>query len=773
MDEVGQAGNGASASAEMSASIMPAYRAGVERAGVDRAGVTADAHLPLPSHVELLESLRVARGGAAFRPANGSEVRIGSVDHAGTHEAASRDSYPQVNRLGGQPGPMAGDQPADGGMTTGHQAATGAYGPRASGYAGSAAVPGHPEAARQDAGMARGSSQVSGPPRRTDADNALEEDTLETARVMVPHPRRAYVDPSPSAEGERAYPSTLSRTHAVPDPPVTGEAGEADTIDSEIDDVGADPVSGAHAPNAHVPSAHAPNAHAPNAHAPNAHAPNAHAPNANSPGAQAHDVGPQASRANEAAARTGDGETEAALAGERFAPDGFASDSPGAVPSGRPLPAPVYQPAEPHRHAEEARNGTRYSPSSDGAAYATATFPARRDPAAEPVAVGAAHHDSGSQAVPAGGVDPLDPSVPVEDVEASLPHRVPAPPDVPDVPGSDDDYLDDDDEIPGDVDGGSLTRIASGLRTDARSAIPDDLDVNAVLAAVRQVEGVQDARLRGAPGEVQTLRLELADGADPGLVSRTVARLLKERMGIAAQPRRSAAVDEATRPAGADARRTPEYRAGRPDAAGGDPIRRQAARADATAAPRHTDGSRRAAQPQSRPGSNRYADRPASLSDAPAPQPHPTGAPALAHPRGTSSRVILDRVKVATIGTEATVEVNLAATTGNFVGTASGPAVDGYLLRLAAQAAAGAIDSLMAATSGRGGGETGPVRCFIDHAGVVPFGSCLVAIAVVLVSGDGWVEQLVGSALVAGDPRQAIVRATLAAVNRRLSILLG
>jgi hypothetical protein len=65
------------------------------------------------------------------------------------------------------------------------------------------------------------------------------------------------------------------------------------------------------------------------------------------------------------------------------------------------------------------------------------------------------------------------------------------------------------------------------------------------------------------------------------------------------------------------------------------------------------------------------------------------------------------------------------------------------------------------------------VRCFIDHAGVVPFGSCLVAIVVVLVSGEGWVEQLVGSALVAGDPRQAIVRATLAAVNRRLDSLLG
>jgi hypothetical protein len=56
---------------------------------------------------------------------------------------------------------------------------------------------------------------------------------------------------------------------------------------------------------------------------------------------------------------------------------------------------------------------------------------------------------------------------------------------------------------------------------------------------------------------------------------------------------------------------------------------------------------------------------------------------------------------------------------------------------------------------------------------VVPFGSCEVAVVVVLLMCDGWVEQLAGSSLVAGDVRQAIVRATLAAVNRRLEALLG
>ena len=155
---------------------------------------------------------------------------------------------------------------------------------------------------------------------------------------------------------------------------------------------------------------------------------------------------------------------------------------------------------------------------------------------------------------------------------------------------------------------------------------------------------------------------------------------------------------------------------------------------------------------------------------------------------------MIDQVHVSTLGTEATVEVRLHFGTVATVGKATGPAVDAYLLRLAAQAAASAIDSLITAAEigGRSGGPAGPVgrptsgspgatavrrpsapmRCYIEHAGVVPFGSGVVAVVVVLVSGDGRIEQLVGSALVAGDPRHSIVRATLAAVNRRLESLL-
>jgi hypothetical protein len=123
---------------------------------------------------------------------------------------------------------------------------------------------------------------------------------------------------------------------------------------------------------------------------------------------------------------------------------------------------------------------------------------------------------------------------------------------------------------------------------------------------------------------------------------------------------------------------------------------------------------------------------------------------------------------VSTFGLDATVEVRLGAGERRAVGLANGPAVDGYVLRLCAVAAASAVDELLA--SARLAEDRG--RCFVEHAAVVPFGSSEVAVVVVLLVCGGWVEQLAGSALVAGDPRQAVVRATLAAVNRRLEALL-
>jgi len=132
-------------------------------------------------------------------------------------------------------------------------------------------------------------------------------------------------------------------------------------------------------------------------------------------------------------------------------------------------------------------------------------------------------------------------------------------------------------------------------------------------------------------------------------------------------------------------------------------------------------------------------------------------------------RIVIENVHVNTYGTDASVEVQLAVGGRTASGVADGPAVDGYLLRLCATATAGAVDELLASSEH----PDGPARCFVEHAAAVPFGNSQVAVVVLLLSCNGWVEQLAGSAVVAGDDRHAMVRATLAAVNRRLEALLS
>ncbi|MEU9507622.1 hypothetical protein AB0D32_15230 [Micromonospora sp. NPDC048170] len=384
---------------------------------------------------------------------------------------------------------------------------------------------------------------------------------------------------------------------------------------------------------------------------------------------------------------------------------------------------------------------------------------------------------------------------------AVLPQRVPAEPDVPVVPEPP--AVEPPAETP------ELARIATHLRRDDEPAPlrerPEGFDVNAILDAVRGVAGVRDAALRRTPAGAHSLRLDLADGADPAEVSRQVARLLQDRMGLAAAPQNVPGMPAApappvrrrsAEPRGTDSRGAAARPAEQPSAeprvpggrAAGSPSEGAPTRAEQRpeAAP---EAPRRRRQPAAPHRGRATVEEPGSLSAAPAWAP--AGAPpttvgtsysggqvtttetAPSRPLDTGGatgpRVVIDHVQVSTFGLDATVEVRLLAGGESAAGYSTGPAVDGYVLRLCAVAAAAAVDELLR------GAEAGPDRgrCFVEHAAVVPFGNCDVATVVVLLVCDGWVEQLVGSALVAGDPRQAVVRATLAAVNRRLEALLA
>ncbi|BCB86664.1 hypothetical protein Psuf_039770 [Phytohabitans suffuscus] len=329
----------------------------------------------------------------------------------------------------------------------------------------------------------------------------------------------------------------------------------------------------------------------------------------------------------------------------------------------------------------------------------------------------------------------------------ALPQRVPAQPDVPTVP-----------EPPAEppADGPDLTRIWSHLRRDDAPPRerPEGFDVQAILGAVRGVEGVRDASLRTTQAGAHSLRLDLADGADPAEVSRIVARLLQDRMGLAAAPKEPSAAGE---PGTVTRARTEPTATGTFPAPAGSYL------------PGHPGGQvveqRRPAPETPRRRARRAREESPLGQSAPvepvSPRPMPAGKP--------GPRIVIDEVQVSTFGLDATVEVKLAADERKAIGRANGPAVDAYVLRLCAEAGAAAVDDLL--STAEQVGDRG--KCFVEHAAAVPFGSCEVAVVVVLLVCGGWVEQLAGSALVAGDPRQAVVRATLNAVNRRLEALLA
>ena len=414
----------------------------------------------------------------------------------------------------------------------------------------------------------------------------------------------------------------------------------------------------------------------------------------------------------------------------------------------------------------------------------------------------------------------------------SLPQRVPGEPDVPTVPGPDAEETDESAQVR------DIARISDHLRHDeptGRPLLRESIDTEAVLAAVRGVPGVRDAQLRPNPGGVHSLRLDLVEGADAGQISREVARLLKERLGLAAAV---GAPGAAGAPGGVGAPSAPEApgvsgasgvsgapgapgvagaaagarpTSGGPAAFGGTALGGTAlggtghggaagsgaagvggAGTLAGQAPplsglessgsgadwagrRAGDGGRRIEPDAAYAGRRRVHS--ATVQGRASVEPRAAELPGLTVldrasrplPRPEEAvRVVLDQVLVSTFGMDAKVEVRIGAGGRRAVGEAEGPAVDQYVLRLAAAAAAAAMDRLLVEE----GTGVNRGRCFVEHVAVVPFGNCEVAVVVLLLVCPGWVDQLSGSAVVAGDPRQAVVRATLAAVNRRVEALL-
>ncbi|MFI5839783.1 hypothetical protein ACIA8K_08705 [Catenuloplanes sp. NPDC051500] len=373
-----------------------------------------------------------------------------------------------------------------------------------------------------------------------------------------------------------------------------------------------------------------------------------------------------------------------------------------------------------------------------------------------------------------------------------------------------------------------LARIRDNLRREDSppEQRPDGFDVDAIQLAVREVAGVRHATVHITDSGAHKLRLDLTDGADPAEVSRMVARLLQERMGLAASSHEGlpfgadalipASVTpirpgvETAPPPMTESSARPQTRSGvsylprpgvapkpEPSAASAHVPIQPGVRPGQSAppvapvppasvvplvpavpavppqpAPGDEPRRRRSQPPAENPPAAPVAGEPGDQAGAGYLPGEPTtavvGPPALDPGGRPGPRVLIEHVQTRTFGLDVTVEVELAVGEQVATGVATGPAVDGYVLRLCSVAAASAVDELL--RSDEKGEEPG--RCYVEHAAVVPFGTTEVAVVVLLLACDGWVEQLSGSAVVSGDRRQAVVRATLAAVNRRLEGLL-
>jgi hypothetical protein len=134
-----------------------------------------------------------------------------------------------------------------------------------------------------------------------------------------------------------------------------------------------------------------------------------------------------------------------------------------------------------------------------------------------------------------------------------------------------------------------------------------------------------------------------------------------------------------------------------------------------------------------------------------------------AEPEPASTRPAIQRMHLVSSGLDVTVTVTLGHNGRDSVGEASGTATQSGVHKAVALATLNAVEGFI--------GQS--VRFEVDHLEVTQMGSARTVVAgVTLVSSRG-VERLTGAAVVREDVRQAVIRATLDAVNRRIEKLLA
>ena len=246
-----------------------------------------------------------------------------------------------------------------------------------------------------------------------------------------------------------------------------------------------------------------------------------------------------------------------------------------------------------------------------------------------------------------------------------------------------------------------------------------------LVAALLAVSGVAAAAVEPTDEGPGMLRLQLEPGADEVGVAGEVNRLLRSRFGLAVDADRVRVVDD------------------QPDVPPED------------AAPGvEGDGSPAAALEQTEVEQTDVEQADAERAEAPA-LPDVT----MARP----GRLVIERVALVSAGLGTYVSVSLGLDGRTFEGNAEGTSTPGSLHRSVAGATLRAVEAVV----------DGSMRFDVEHVEIAVTGPDRTALVVVTMVTDRATQRLSGASVVREDVRQAIIRAVLAAVNRRVEPMLG
>lgn len=287
-----------------------------------------------------------------------------------------------------------------------------------------------------------------------------------------------------------------------------------------------------------------------------------------------------------------------------------------------------------------------------------------------------------------------------------------------------------------------------------------------LLEALRAVPGVASADIEpdDRPEGAGTLRLQLAPGADEVQVATSVNRVLREQFGLAVDANRVQVVEESvTAPPVLAAEPLPEADTGYDDATGmaeepDDAGHAAAPRPTLTAVPEYHEPAADEAlvglvADHAAPGATPLAAQLEEVAE------RTLGEPAAAR----TQRILIQRMQLVSAGLGVTTEVTLTWSGQPFAGEAAAAATPSSVHRSVAQATLRAVEAVVG----------GQARFELEQLEINQLGPDRAVVVVVSMLTKVGSERLTGVSVVREDVRQAVIRATLDSLNRRIESMLA